>query len=205
MFSADPTYKSFQLAHRTQMRPGTAFHYADTNYLLLALLVENWSGLRFHEAVRTKILGPLGLENTYLEFYESPRGELPFSPPYYGQLSLELVNSSFDWGGGGLVSTMDELCIFAQALFSGQVFQQSSTLKAMQDFKTSVEGAAYGLGIELFELKGAYWMGHRSAYGGALFYQAEQQIIIISSLNQIMAPHKAEFLLRKAIAQVYSS
>lgn len=182
--------------------PNHRFHYADTNYLLIALLMEQISALPFHQVLREQILSPLGLNDTYLEFYEAPKDKLPFAPPFYGPQSLAKVNTSFDWGGGGLVSSMQDLHRFAEALFSGTLFQKVESLDWMQSFKEVNVGEEYGLGLQRLKVKGQYWLGHRSAYGAALFYQPDDQIHLILSLNQAMALPKAEFLLRKVIKTI---
>jgi D-alanyl-D-alanine carboxypeptidase len=46
--------------------PGEAFLYADTNYDLLGLIVEEASGQALHEVMTERIFQPLGLQNTWM-------------------------------------------------------------------------------------------------------------------------------------------
>ncbi len=50
--------------------PGQGHHYADTNYILLGMIVERFSGHPFKEHVTRTLLAPLGMSSTY--FYSSP-------------------------------------------------------------------------------------------------------------------------------------
>jgi len=46
--------------------PGTAFVYSNTNYIILGMLIEEVTGLQYHEAVRERLIEPLALTDTYL-------------------------------------------------------------------------------------------------------------------------------------------
>ncbi len=50
--------------------PGSGFQYANTNYMILGQLIEEVTGQPYHEALRERILDPLGLDSTYLSHYE---------------------------------------------------------------------------------------------------------------------------------------
>ena len=65
-------YFEFELHKNPVFTPGRGFHYSDTNYLLLAILIEQITGKHIHEVYREKIILPLGIMNTYLEYHETP-------------------------------------------------------------------------------------------------------------------------------------
>jgi D-alanyl-D-alanine carboxypeptidase len=49
---------------------------------------------------------------------------------YLNRLNLtEKVNTSYEWAGGGLVSTTSDLALFIEALFSNKVFKENQPLK----------------------------------------------------------------------------
>jgi D-alanyl-D-alanine carboxypeptidase len=199
-------YFEFELHKNPAFMPGKGFHYADTNYLLLAVLIEQITGKHLHEVYREKIISPLGLVNTYLEYYET-LGELnPIVFPFYGIHSLEKINTSFDWGGGGLISSMKDLDIFIRSLMKGVLFKNPETLDLMlqvQNPDPSTEYAGqlfnYGFGIQKKDFPGFSFFGHNSTYGSMLYYEPEKDISIIVSLNQFTAMHKAEWMMNKII------
>ena len=52
--------------------PGQAFHYADTNYILLGMLIEQITGRSLHAELRDSIFSPLGMQHTYLSYAPDP-------------------------------------------------------------------------------------------------------------------------------------
>ncbi len=53
--------------------PGERFHYSDTAYVLLGVLVELATGRRFAELQRERISDPLGLAHTTLAYHDDAR------------------------------------------------------------------------------------------------------------------------------------
>jgi D-alanyl-D-alanine carboxypeptidase len=113
--------------------PGACFSYSDTGYVLLGEAIERITGQSIAVAVRRLVdFRGLGLAHTHWEELE-PGPDLP-SPrarQFLGQVDATGFHPSFDLhGGGGLVSTVDDLARFAMALVHGRVFTQSATLAA---------------------------------------------------------------------------
>lgn len=199
-------YFEFELHKNPAFIPGKGFHYADTNYLLLAVLIEQITGKHLHEVYREKIISPLGLVNTYLEYYETPGEMNQVVFPFYGIHSLEKINTSFDWGCGGLISSMDDLDIFIRSLMKSVLFKKPETLDLMlqlENLKPSMESTGssfhYGLGIQKKDFPGFSFFGHNSTYGSMLYYEPEKDISLILSLSQFTAMHKAEWMMNKII------
>ena len=200
-------YFEFDLHKNPACIPGKGFHYADTNYLLLAVLIEQISGKPLHQVYREKIILPLGLVNTYLEYDEMPDEINPIVFPFYGINSLEKINTSFDWGGGGLISSMDDLDVFIRSLMKGNLFKKQETLELMLKThylnpspENDILSLNYGLGIQKKDFRGFSFYGHSSAYGSMLYYEPEKEISLILSLNQYAAIHKAEWMMKKIIS-----
>ena len=103
------------------------FHYANSNYLLIGLVIESVTSCPVDEALRQRILEPLELAETWL-----PRTAMA--------------------AAGGLISTADDVARFLAALLGGEVVGRSS----LREMLTSVasdwaESLGYGLGIEQVE------------------------------------------------------
>jgi D-alanyl-D-alanine carboxypeptidase len=192
-------YHELGLHHKGAGKPGATFHYADTNYLLLALLVEELEAQAFHLTLRQKILLPLALENSHLEFFEAEKSPLNMAYPFYGPHSLQGIDTSFDWGGGGLVSTAEELDVFIRSLLKGEFFQRRETLDTMCLVAEPQKRTSQALGLQRKTFSGYHFWGHSSAYGALLFYAPERNLSIVVCLNQALALHKAEWLLHKVL------
>ncbi len=152
--------------------PGEGFHYSDTNYTLLGLAIESVTGNSLHHELRTRIFDPLGMDDTYLVGATDPP-----TAPYekqladvwaWGEPSISGgVDFSFDWGGGGVVSTLDDLHTFARALMAGELFRRADTLDEMLAVPEGIKGISYASGLIVFptaEGPVTYLMGSNGAW-----------------------------------------
>jgi D-alanyl-D-alanine carboxypeptidase len=199
-------YYDYGMNRRAYFPPGTDFDYSDVNYVLLAMIIEKvtWSSLQ--DAYRQRIFDPLNMVNSYLEFYEDATGTAPLSHAYFSTIDInDYINTSFDWGGGGIVSTCDELNIFFRALVNGHLFKNKSTVMRMLKEADKGRGGQdydYGLGIQKRQIHGLTFYGHGGAYDCDVFYCPERDISVCMSLNQMNTHGKRDELLFKAIELV---
>ncbi|MFT6842386.1 MAG: D-alanyl-D-alanine carboxypeptidase [Psychroserpens sp.] len=205
------TYFKYNLHKKGVFKPGESFYYSDTNYVLLAILIEEITHKKFHEVLEERILNPLSLHDTYLEFHQNKKGCTPIIFPYQGVNSLKNVNTSFDWGCGGIVSSTRDLNVFMRSLLTGQLFNDIKTLKQMINFdddsivSSPKKGEIkYGFGIQQKKIGEHNFIGHNSAYGGMVFYNLATDTSLILNINQVTAPHKAEWLLKKTVEVFFS-
>lgn len=171
--------------------PGQGYHYADTNYQLLGLIIQNVTGKALHEVYRERLFAPLGMNNTYLEHYENPRPALPnrgLAHVYFGPLDYtDLRAISADWAGGGLASTTEDLNRFMRAFAEGKIFQSAASKNAMLAWNRTGE---YGLGVARLDYAAFGFsevgvvIGHDGFPGSFMLYAPEQDITIIGTLNQ---------------------
>jgi len=116
--------------------PAAQFRYTNSDYNLLALILETISSRSFGDLLRDSLLAPLGLISTLHD------GEATLVIPQLaagtepdGLRGVKYVPYqawSTKVGSGSLVSTATDLCRFASALFSGQLLQPASLEKLMK-------------------------------------------------------------------------
>ena len=182
-YRRDPAHR-YELGHREQLAqvmetprlfaPGEGWSYQGSNYLALGLIVEETTGATLEDALRQRILAPLGLERT--DLVEGPlrgdcaRGYLPGDNPILpgdGEHVdvTELDLAPFTWAGGGVVSTPSEVARLLRALLGGELIPDHLR-KEMLDAVDSdwVETDRYGLGIGEIT---AIWRRERSPCGPA--------------------------------------
>lgn len=134
-------------------RPGERFHYSDTGYTLLAGAVEQVSGRPLPDAYRTLLpLDRIGLQHTWLEGREEPPSHAPVRLHQHlnGHDMFDLHPSCDTSGGGGLVSTTNDLVRFVRALMHGDIVphdQLGEMLRADQPTDLGELGAFAGQGI----------------------------------------------------------
>ena len=123
--------RAFVFGYAAEFKQGSRFVYCNTNYLLLAKIVEAVSGMPFRDVLQQRIFSKLGMVHTgsdtdalllphRAQGYTQGNGglerakEVAFGPP-----------SSVD-GGANLYSTTEDLLLWERALFGGKVLSQAS-------------------------------------------------------------------------------
>ena len=128
--------------------PGERFHYSDTAYVLLGVLVELATGRRYTELQRERICDPLGLDDTTLAYHEAGDDDACDGPGvmdvWLGDIALLSagLDLSLDWGGGGQVSTVADLCRFLRGLLAGELFDDPTDHRRIDDLGTPGAPAA---------------------------------------------------------------
>ena len=115
--------------------PGSLYEYGDTQYILLGEILELQTNMDLAKALRTVLrFDALGLKDSWMETLEKePSGGFArLSHPMYGTVDTRNWDPSWDlFGAGGLVSSTQDLVKFMDALFSGKIFKNKSTLDIM--------------------------------------------------------------------------
>jgi D-alanyl-D-alanine carboxypeptidase len=170
--------------------PGREFHYSDTGYVLLGEILERRTGLGLAGTYRSLLgFGKLGLRATYLETLEPrPRGARPRAHQYYERIDSTAFDPSFDlYGGGGIVSTVDDVAHFYRALLGGRVFKKASTLRTMLGKPNPQRVADSGMGIFSVELGGrageSCW-GHSGFWGTTAVDCPRSGVTLALTVNQ---------------------
>jgi D-alanyl-D-alanine carboxypeptidase len=178
-------------------RPGTNYHYSNTNYILLGLAIEKATGQTVSSLVRSEFLTPLGLDNTFLQTEEDVRGSeahgylAPASAPVdnsAGAMIPYTAMASAVGPAGAYVSTASDVARWGEALYDGQILDQAS-LSAMVDVTVTVPFKPrflYGLGMEQANILGQHAWGHRGRLDGfwsAMWYLPESHITIVVTSN----------------------
>ena len=173
---------------------GYGYAYSDTGYVLLGVIIESLDGRPLHESYRARILDPLGMGGTYLEGHEEHRGQ-EMAHPYEGVHDCAPIHGTADWAGGGLVSDLDELAVFGQALLGGRVVQQPWLDEMLHwRFRTldpalhSPGYLGYGMGVEARELDGFLLRGHRGHWGAWMHVDPVTGLTITGTIDQAARP-----------------
>jgi D-alanyl-D-alanine carboxypeptidase len=191
-----------------QFEPGQSYQYSDTGYILLGEMIERLTTKSLGEAFRSLInYQKLGLDETYLETLEAPpAGSKGLSHPYFGDLDTVELDASHDlYGGGGLVSSTEDLALFYRALLTGRIFERDSTLQTMLKVPATNEnapGGAYAMGITRREISGVLCWGHRGFWGTSAYYCPAPDVTVVRQLNQ--AQRDNSFVFDNLYEQVFA-
>lgn len=186
--------------------PGKDYHYSDTGYVLLGEMIERLSGKPLGKAFRTLLnFKKLKLDETYLETLEPvPAGVKALSHPYLGETDIIDFDPSLDlYGGGGLVSSVEDLARFYRVLLQGRVFRHASTLQTMLTVPPTNEhspGGPYAMGISRRNIAGNICWGHTGFWGTSAYHCPEADVTIVRHYNQ--AQPQTDFIVNTLYGQI---
>ncbi len=160
--------KNIDLEYKTD----THFSYCNTNYAMLALIIEKITGLSYKEAMKRIIFEPLDMKDTYVFDYEKDK-KMAF-PSYKGnwvQIGLDYLDAIY--GDKNIYSTPRDLLKFDRAR-SGSSFLDPKLLNQIYTgYSNEHKGTRnYGLGIRMikwdtgkeFYYHNGWWHGSTSSY-----------------------------------------
>jgi D-alanyl-D-alanine carboxypeptidase len=176
-------------SRRLAFPPGSDFAYGDTAYVLVGIAMERLLGVRLAEVYRRLIFAPLEMEATYLEWHEPARAAA-VSHHYDGDRDLLPMNTSFDWAGGGLVTTAGDLVRFLLGLFGGALFDHRwlAELTAWRERlrwkpDSSARYLRYGLGLGTNVACGEEIIGATGVWGAFAYFWPTGGAAIAGTLN----------------------
>jgi len=183
-------YYKYGLQKDAHFVPGSDYYYSDVNFFLLGLIAEKISQQTLAQQFRVRIFEPLSMKNSYFEYYEPPVGNGKMAHSFLGKLDItKRLNTSYDWGGGGVVSTTSDLALFLNGLFEGKLFKNSKTLGIMTSTIPHTSGkiriSYYGLGLFEYNFNGDTYFGHAGFWGSLVAYCPAKKITFCGSINQV--------------------
>ena len=195
-------YFEYGLNKEAKFEPGEGWHYSDMNYTLLGLLIEKLDQKSLSQSIRDRIIRPLQLKDTYFEFYEKTETTESRLHQYVGVFDFNDVNTSFDWSGGGLVSTHQDLGIFIEALFEGKLISEQSLQKMIAVEETNENHLPYGLGVYQSVYDGQTFYGHYGFYGTYIGYSPETETVLSYCIPQAMPSFNVYELINSLLQRV---
>lgn len=149
--------------------PGQGFHYSNTNYTLLGMIVEKASGQKVSAAIRTRVLEPLSLARTFFDGEETLPEPLV---PGFDTLRRDVTQSedpSEPWAAGAMVASISDVSRFHHALFGGG-FLDATSQQELTASPAPTGGASTSYGIAVFIVGPARTrgLGPTLGHGGAI-------------------------------------
>jgi D-alanyl-D-alanine carboxypeptidase len=167
---------AFVLDQRPPFAAGAGWEYSDTNYIVLGLILEQITGERYYDLLRTRLLTPLALRNT-----------IPISGPtvaglaqgYAGKKNVfggseamlvngsMIINPAFEWTGGGIASTSEDLARWGKLLYEGKAFDASLLPRVFDAVPAKLgPNTKYGLGVIVRDSPLGVTYGHSGFFPG---------------------------------------
>ncbi|SDX14384.1 CubicO group peptidase, beta-lactamase class C family [Flavobacterium degerlachei] len=172
-----------------EFKTDTRFSYCNTNYAILALVIEKVTGMKYIDAMEKIIFKPLGMTDTYVFDYEKDKKTA--TPSYRGNFSL--VNMDYldaIYGDKNIYSTPRDLLKFDDGRNSANFLDPKLLKLAYIAYSNEHKGTKnYGLGIRMvnwdtgknFYFHNGWWHGNTSAY----ITMPDEKVTIIALSNKM--------------------
>lgn len=200
----------FAFSKPNDFEPGQGFEYCNTNTILLGLTVEKVSGQSLHDYVRDHILTPLKLSHT------SFPTDNTFPEPHAQGYTLDADDKevtatdwdpSWGWAAGAMISTLDDMRTWADALASGALLTPETQRERLETVSAPPLPPQDGYGLGIFDLAG--WVGHNGSLPGyqtVVVHLAEMQttLVIMSNTDIPAGGGEPSTALANAITKIIS-
>ena len=173
--------------------PGSKFSYSNSNYFLLAYIIERVTGKPYKDYLAGYLFRPAGLMHTY---YDSPTQIIPERVSGYARYNMGYSNAGYIsmtqvYGAGALMANVEDLYKWHAALCAGKLVKKETLEKAWTP-ATLTDGkvSQYGYGWFIKERNGSRSIEHAGGIDGfqsdGIWFQKEDVFIatLYNSLNE---------------------
>ena len=181
-----------------ESKTNTRFQYCNTNYAMLALIIEKVTGKSYPEAMKSMIFDPLGMKHTFVFDYKKDKTVITPSYRVGGmQIAFDFLDAIY--GDKNIFSTPQDLLLFDMATNSKYFLNPELRNQIYKGYSNEHKGQKnYGLGIRMinfetgqnFYFHNGWWHGNMSSY----VTLKKENVTIIALTNKSM---KSVYNVRK--------
>jgi D-alanyl-D-alanine carboxypeptidase len=181
--------------------PGEAWHYSESNYFLLGLILEKVTGESAASAQRQLVLNRADVPHMWFMSFETPRGPLahgydefrPGDENGYDPVDAmsESSNGTWSYTGGGYAAPGTEWDQFFRDLVEGKIVQPDTVRRMTEASPQSVAAnsgknwVGDGAGLFSYELEGDLFYGHDGYWCSTTVYSPRLQLSVSVTFNAI--------------------
>jgi D-alanyl-D-alanine carboxypeptidase len=200
--------------------PGTKYAYSNTGYLIAQEVIAARSKSKSFATEMARIIASVGLKNTYYtsHLYPNPiakrvvAGYYENDDPGFGKfIGKDMSGDSLSWaqGAGSIVSTPEDLIVWARALYQGTSLlpaRQKAELLSLISIKTAKpidkatagDSAGFGLGVaQRYDADfGTFWFyqGETLGFRAAHLYFPDSDLVVAIFANSRPVEKNSEML-----------
>jgi CubicO group peptidase (beta-lactamase class C family) len=154
------------------LKPGTRFNYCNTNFALLALIIEKLSQKSYSAFLKEELFQPLGMKHSYTaSTIDSLKEHLTRGYTMkYGSIASDRFDGVL--GDKGIYTTTYDLFLLSSALYQQKLLSKETQQLAYTPFSPEKKLSNYGLG---WRMKGinepgnevfhnGWWHGYRTSF-----------------------------------------
>src|SRR3990167_4307911 len=187
--------------YKPYFKPGCGWHYSDTNYILLGMLIAKIEKLPIDQVLNNRFFRSenIDLKNTY---YPSENTQSAIfkhlMPGYFNNKNVTDINASIAGASGAVISNSTDLVKFMRIVFNSNFLDEKQLvqLKSVVDTRTGKpvknlkqKYHQYGLGIwrTYSKIVGHYWdyEGQTFGYETEIVWIPKSNIVFAITINKL--------------------
>lgn len=179
-------------------QPNTHFSYSNTNFALLALIVENITKKKFPEALSLMIFKPLGMNHSYVF---QKKDFATATPSYYANgKAYKFDHLDLIYGDKNVYTTPEDLFRLSQAMYAPNFLNKDLLNLMFTPYSKEKDGVKnYGLGMRIKILKNGkkityhngWWHGSNAVF----VHLIDEKVTIIAIGNKFSSSVYSAFKL----------
>lgn len=150
--------------------PNRGFNYCNTNYALLALIIEKVTGQSYPEFLQENIFKPLGMTHSYVFTTKDSAQYHPSFQPNNHPFPLESMDGIY--GDKNIYSTVRDMFLWDKAFYNNTIISKATYEEAIQPSSFEKNGTHnYGMGWRLMTLPegkivfhNGWWHGNNNVF-----------------------------------------
>ena len=204
----DDAYELLSRQRELNFEPGTDFLYSNSNYILLAGIVERVTGEPFDQAMRS-LLDRASLTST--GFYPSYMSVIPDRARGYGNFGSWVAFPAVTefYGDGWLFSTLPDQLAWEAEVLSGSG-PMPELIASSQQLRSDAPGSPFGAGIEFGQYRGADYIYHDGSTGAfnasfSRFPELQLSVVAMSNNGQVSTRNLVNSIVDSVLADALSA
>jgi len=129
-----------------EFEPGTAYRYNNSGYFILGAIVEHLTGKPYERVLKERVFEPLGMHDSGYDRSQPVlrKRARAYTQRLGGVVNADYLDMSLPYAAGSLYSTVDDLYLWDQALYTEKVLPASAR---DQMFTPRLSNYGFGWGI----------------------------------------------------------
>ncbi len=174
-------------------RPGSRFNYSNTNYVVLASIIEKASEMQFGEFIEEHIFQPLGMNNSFVysaAFDKAPKGAKGYRRYGRGYREIPATVNDGAVGDKGIYASLVDLYKWDQALYANVLVKEETLKEAFSPLVLHEKyRMRYGFGFRLQEDEMGHVVYHNGKWNGFRtgihrYIDEKATVIILNNTNK---------------------
>ena len=175
-----------------EFEPGSKYSYNNSGYFLLGAIIERVTGKSYEQVLQENVFGPLGMKNSGYDHADTiiPKRAAGYRKTPAGYTNAAYLDMSIPYAAGSLYSTVEDLYLWDQALYTDKLISAKS--KEVM-YKPFLENYAYGWVVRNASFKQNDQAVQIIAHGGGIngfattitrFPQEKSLIVLLDNTGQ---------------------